>query len=157
MEKTQVLWLALIMRMELERYGYFVQLTRWNDETAAHRSRVYLANTGKADIFVSLHFNGWMDPSVRGSEVLHWRTSTEGKRLAGCIQGEMVQSLKFRDRGIKGKGFYVLRHTSMPAVIVEPLFITNPLDETWIRDTRNVVAASKSICRGIARYFGDVE
>lgn len=155
-EKKQVLWLALIMRMELERYGYYVQLTRWNDEYRSHKSRVVLANSDKADIYVSLHFNGWITPQAHGAEVLHFRGSTEGQRLAQCLQDEMVHGLRFRNRGVKERTFYVLRHTRMPAVIVEPLFITNPEEERWIRDTQNVVELSRHLCRGIAQYFGDV-
>lgn len=86
-----------------------------------------LVNSTGADIAVSLHANAF-NTQTSGSETLYWHTSKKGKQLAHKLQAAVVDALGLRDRGIKAvtekeNGGYLLRHTSMPAVILEPFFI----------------------------------
>lgn len=65
-------------------YGYEVILTRDNDRTLPLEERTAIANTRKADLFVSIHVNAHPNKSTRGVETfyLNLATNTEAMRVA---------------------------------------------------------------------------
>jgi len=84
-EKDIVLVVAKYLRNILrERYGYEVSLTRNRDVFLPLEERTALANTGKADLFVSIHVNAHPDKRVRGIETfyLNLATNSEAMRVA---------------------------------------------------------------------------
>ena len=108
------------------------------------------ANASGADIFVSIHCNAF-NAGARGTEVEVYPSSTEGRKLAECVQNQIVTSLGTVDRGIKDRpNLYVLKHTDMPAVLVETAFIDNGEDAELLRDKSTDFAAA--IARGITDY-----
>jgi N-acetylmuramoyl-L-alanine amidase len=69
------------------------------------------------------------------------------------ILREMTRLTGLRNRGlIVRPGLYVLRRTSMPAVLLELGFITNPADAAKMRDDPALFA--EGIYRGLNRYYG---
>ena len=53
----------------------------------------------------------------------------ESQRLANLIQKELNETLGLRDRGVKQAPFHVLIGATMPAVLVELGFLSNPSEE----------------------------
>ena len=88
------------------------------------RRRVKTANDAEADAFISIHFNAF-NGSANGSEV--FALSLDGKKIANAVLRNITR-LGFRDRGVKEAAFYVLRHTTMPAILVECCFCDNQDD-----------------------------
>jgi N-acetylmuramoyl-L-alanine amidase len=89
------------------------------------------ANGWNADLFVSMHLNA-CDKKSRGVEVYTYRQcSTESDMLAKSVYAAIQNSEKaFKRtpwywRGNLKAGFYVIKHTNMPAVLVEMGFIDN--------------------------------
>ncbi len=83
----------------------------------------------QAEAVIELHFNSSDDPQSHGHEWLHWHASPNGKRLAKCLQGQMVSTYpEIRSRGLVSitstneRGGYFLKRTPCPAVICEPFF-----------------------------------
>ena len=106
------------------------------------RQRVAIANTGNADLYVSLHFNAF-NGEAHGSEV--FAISPQGKKAAASVLKEIVE-LGYRDRGVKdGRKFFVLKHTRMPAILIECCFVDAKRDMD-ILDVDKMVAA---ILRGL--------
>jgi N-acetylmuramoyl-L-alanine amidase len=84
------------------------------------------------DFVLSLHCNAF-DGKVSGTEVLHYRRSEKGKKMAETLLGHLIEYLKLPNRGIKprtseDRGGYLLRYTKAPSVIAEPFFIDNDSD-----------------------------
>lgn len=79
-----------------------------------------------ADCSVEFHFNGAVKV-VKGHEVLHYRGSKNGKRIADICDRAFDSKLPNPDRGVKprgvnqsgGYGLYVGRY---PSILVEPFF-----------------------------------
>lgn len=80
-------------------------------------------NDTDAECAVELHFNSF-DGSARGTEMLYWANSADGKRLAHLLHDEASYALETGQRGLKSisSGYPFLRLTEMPAVICEPAF-----------------------------------
>lgn len=108
------------------------------------------ANDWNSDIFVSIHCNA-ANTIARGSETIIYRYGGESERLAGHIQSQIVDSLGTVDRGVKEMpGLIVLKHTDMPAVLVETAFIDNNQDALLLINNSDDFA--KAIARGITDY-----
>ena len=110
--------------------------TRRTDVLIPLRHRAEIAQRADADIFVSLHCNGFSNPTVNGVETFFRKVTDKRSRLlAECVQRELLKT-KWRDRGIKTNNrFTVLRNTSpIPAILIEYNFITNPVFERELAD-----------------------
>lgn len=117
-------------------------------------ARANLANEVGADLFISIHNNAIGSPAVGGTETFHYYYSSEAaRRLAREIQDEMVSILGRPDRGVKEAGFYVLRHTAMPAVLLEGAFLTNPEDLALLADPVVRQALAEGVSRGVRRFL----
>ncbi|MBW4598724.1 MAG: N-acetylmuramoyl-L-alanine amidase [Calothrix sp. FI2-JRJ7] len=93
--------------------------------TNSLQQRCDAADDAKANIYVSLHFNA-ANGRANGTEV--FAMSLPGRRLAQKIVNE-ISALGFINRGVKdGSHLYVVRSTSMPAVLVEGCFIDSMRD-----------------------------
>lgn len=102
-----------------------------------------------ADLCVSIHCNASVDGSARGTET-YFYDSAEGERLARCIQNLIIEKCGTFDRGIKEKGFFILRNIVCPAVLVETAFIDNVHDNALLVDCADNFA--KSISVGITDF-----
>ena len=110
----------------------------------------YDANDWDADIFVSIHCNA-ANTYARGTEVECYSKNSEGGKLAECIQKQIVDSLGTVDRGVKEyPDLLVLKHTDMPAVLVETAFIDNDEDADLLIKRQDEFA--RAIARGITDY-----
>ncbi|UTZ44590.1 N-acetylmuramoyl-L-alanine amidase [Vibrio campbellii] len=87
-------------------------------------------NATNADFSIELHCNSVVNQEVQGGETLYWHKSSRSKALAKKLQAPIVHLLGENNRGIKpivkgDRGATFLRRTKMPAVILEPFFISN--------------------------------
>jgi N-acetylmuramoyl-L-alanine amidase len=90
------------------------------------RQRVNKANSNNVDIFVSIHFNAFKKTDkAMGSEI--FAISNASKAIAKSVLAKIVK-LGFKDRGVKNTAFYVIKHTSMPAILVECCFVDSKAD-----------------------------
>lgn len=110
------------------------------------------ANEWDADIFVSIHCNSAEADEACGTETFAYNLDGgEGEQLATCIQNQIVNALNIVDRGVKANPkLFVLRYTSMPAVLVELGFISNADDERLLTDHQDDFA--RAIARGVTDY-----
>lgn len=117
------------------------------------QARADIGNRASSDIFVSIHCNAFTSSAANGTETFYYGGSYNGQRLAAAIQNEMVKMSGLRDRGVSTANFYVLKHSAMPAVLVETAFITNYNEEAMLADTQWQTKFAEAIARGINEYF----
>ena len=121
--------------------------------TTSLRMRVADANSWGADYFISIHTNASSIPSATGSEAFAFSEPSRAFELGEDILVGLNQTTGLRNRGMQTRtNLYVLRKTSMPAVLVELGFITNPSD-AQLMNTRPDLFAD-GIYRGIVAYTG---
>jgi len=122
------------------------------DNTSSLKARTDEANAWGADYFISLHCNAFTEASAHGTDVFVYSADSEAYALGERILEKLVAGTGFRNRGMKIKPeLYVLRHTTMPAVLVEMGFITNPSDAALLASRPDLFAAC--IRDGILAYL----
>jgi N-acetylmuramoyl-L-alanine amidase len=177
-EKTYTLDLALELRAQLKRAGFYVLLTRSQDTYVELPARPDIANRAGADLFVSLHFNAFpADPkSVAGSETYcitpagaassndaegagagHAacpanRVEDKSLLLAYQVQRALVKNLGLTDRDVRRARFEVLRTAQMPAILIEGGYMTHPVEGKKIFDPAYRRQMAAAIVKGILAY-----
>lgn len=107
------------------------------------------ANAWGADLFVSIHCNA-ANSTARGTETFY-AGSDEGRKLAESVQAQIISKVGTVGRGVKLNGFYVIKYTNMPAVLVETAFIDNADDAKLLVEREDDFA--RAIACGITDYF----
>ncbi|HEY8021867.1 MAG TPA: N-acetylmuramoyl-L-alanine amidase [Thermoanaerobaculia bacterium] len=85
------------------------------------------------------------------------RHLTESQRLANLVQGELNETLQLKDRGVKQAPFRVLVGATMPAILVELGFLSNPDEEKKLQDPEYRAQLVEALVKAIARYKDAVE
>ena len=129
------------------------QTTLGYSNTSSLRERVTQANNWPADYFISIHCNSNTNPAINGSEVYVYRSNTQSYWLAQHILNAIVERVGTRDNGVRlNPSLYVLRRTTMPAVLVELGYLSNTSDAQKLRDDQRGFA--QGIYNGLLSYFG---
>lgn len=115
--------------------------------------RVNRANSWPADYFLSIHTNANDNPAINGSEMYVFRENSQAYFVAQHILNSIVRRLYTRDNGVRvNPSLYVLRRTTMPAVLLELAYITNPADAQKLANDQYQFAYA--IYEGLLSYFG---
>ncbi len=153
-EDDHNLAVGIMLQYELMLAGHRVMMSRTSDIDVNLRSRAIMANVWGADVFVSIHADAWHKQTTSGiSTHIHPACSPQALRLGECVHASLAERLAERvNRGLKRSDFYVLRKTTMPAILVECEFISNPDSRRFLREPENQQALAQIIRYGISRY-----
>jgi N-acetylmuramoyl-L-alanine amidase len=181
-EKVLTLLLAKELRGLLNKAGVNVVLTRTTDSFVERPNRPEIAKRSRADLFVSLHYNsaGGTGIVARGVEtycltppraqstnargdldetraVLGNLQDARNALLAYQIQKALVQKLSLEDRGVRRARWTVLQTATMPAILVECGFMSDPAEAGKIYDPAFRKRAAQAIVDGLMAYKRNVE
>jgi N-acetylmuramoyl-L-alanine amidase len=174
-EKKYTLLLAQEVRAQLKAAGFNVVMTRTTDVKIPLEDRTAIARKAGADLFVSLHFNAFPgDKQVRGAEVYcctpagaysfnakgegdtRWvtgnRNDEKNMLLAYQMQKSYEKNLGGESRGVKRARYQVLREATMPAILIEGGFMSNPTEGRRIFDPTSRKQMVKAVVDGILAY-----
>ncbi len=156
-ESIVVLDIALRLNQLLTEAGFRTYMTRVDNLSPNIKlelqERVDVAEQLKADLFVSVHANSALASSASGLENYYHSTDPRGKKLAEIFQSEMVKNANVNNRGAKVADFFVLRNTTMPSVLTETGFLSNPGDEAKLASSQHRQQLAEGMFKGILRYF----
>ena len=163
MEKTVTLAVSQKVQDFLTKAGANVIMTRNTDvdvygpnatSKQELQARCDVANRNpQTALFVSVHCNAFSSSSAHGMETYYAAGSSRGQKLAAYLNDELKKAGGLFNRGVKTANYYVLRHTSMPASLVELAFVTNYREEKLLNSDSYQNKLAKAIVQGIARYF----
>ena len=152
-EKDVVMQVTSKVGDVLVRHGVKVVYTRAQDIDANKKlelaTRTSIANKANADLFVSVHANSAANTAAHGQETFAYQKGDTGYKLAQAIQKEIVGVSKLKDRGVKTADYYVIKHTTMPAALVELAFISNLDEEKLLKDASWQQKMATAIAKGI--------
>src|SRR6266496_1688190 len=146
-EKMMTLDVSLRLKPLLEKAGYKVVLTRDTDVFVPLGTRVAMANSYPNAIFVCIHFNSATRSGANGIETYFY--STESAPLAASIHSALVGGAPSDNRGVRRRGYFVLRRTTIPAVLIECGFLTNPTEAQYAQTNAYRQKLAEEIARGI--------
>lgn len=158
-EKRLCLQTARFVKKYLDQLGYHVVMTRDTDVFVPLFRRVEIARQADASIFVSIHYNSARTPAAQGIEVFFYDSKEEkqrasaSKRLADVILSRLIRRTSAHSRGVKHGNFYVIREISIPAIIVEGGFISNPAERANLRSIDYQEKIARGVADGIDFYF----
>jgi N-acetylmuramoyl-L-alanine amidase len=129
-EKVMALDTALRLNALLRAAGFRTILTRHDDTFISLPERVAIANAQRDAIFISIHYNAAPRAGAEGFETYYY--SRRSAKLAIACYNKIIQAWPGMRRGVMVRGFFVIRKTNIPAILVEPGFLTNPGDAALI-------------------------
>jgi N-acetylmuramoyl-L-alanine amidase len=146
---------AFLLEYELRLRGMAVELSRREDMTVPLGDRVAMAQSFKADAFVSIHCDAWHSETAKGYST---HVAPKGDHaLGGHIHYRLQEALNgHKDRGLRESDFYVLRNTAalrMPSALVECEFISNPETAAFLKEPANQRKIALAIAAGIMNYL----
>jgi len=145
---------ALRLERILVRRGFDTKMSRTTDVFVPLAERAEMANNWGADYFISVHSNASEDPTASGIETLYYKENTPGMYLASEIQNQLVLQNGLVDRGIIPRpNLAVLRLTSMPAVLVELGFLSNPTEAKLLGTPEFRQRSAQGIADGLSEYL----
>ena len=148
---------SIILKGLLEQAGFNVILTRTEAFiNPGINGRFQFANVNGADYFVSIHVNAG---GGTGAETFYY-TGKNDSAFARTVNDAYASTMGLRNRGLKHDtqthvgSLGVLRHTTMPAILLELAFIdspsTNP-DVSLLRNARHAMAVA--VCEGVCKHI----
>lgn len=141
-----------VYQLLLKEPGFKPYMTRTEDTSIELEDRAAIANSQRADAFLSIHGNTFTsDPSVSGTETYYYEL--DSAKLAQVLQQAIVKATRFRDRGIKQEDWKVLRHSEVPAALLEVGFLTNAQEEAFLLGEKGQNQVAQAIVDGLKDYF----
>lgn len=141
-------WEVIMTRTDAKQIG--------EDKNSDMRRRREIIDSSGQMLTVSIHLNSFpSDADVSGPQVFYAPGSGQGKLLAEKIQSALNQKLEPAAPRTAAEGnYYIVKSGSVPAVIVECGFLSNPAEEQLLNRSQYQVRIAKAIAEGIAAYCG---
>jgi N-acetylmuramoyl-L-alanine amidase len=198
-EKDVVLQVAFKLRALINMQpGFRAMLTRESDYFVPLHERVVKARRVKADLFVSIHADAFMNPQARGASVFalsengatsaaaRWMAQRENAsdqvggvnikvkdatvmralldmsttaqikdsiKLGNAVLGHLGKVGRLHRGKVEQAGFAVLKAPDIPSILVETGFISNPDEESKLKDEDYQGELAEALLQGIQRYF----
>src|SRR5215213_10253514 len=149
-ERELVLDIARRTKARLEDAGYSVALTRDDSATGyANTPRGVIANACHAFVYVSIHLNSFGEPEPNYAKTF-WGIEEKDAAFASVMQAALVSRLQpgtdLDDSGLEVLENGGLLTARMPAVLVEPVFLSNTEEAVRLADPggerREAIAAA---------------
>ena len=122
------------------------------DDRAYLQTRCDVANNAGARMFISIHINSAPSESAHGTTVYWYKP--QDAALAQAIERSVIPLAGTQDDGTRHENFYVVRHSTMPAVLIETAFATNPGDVALLRQPSFLQNVAQGIANGVKAYAG---
>ena len=175
-EKNITLAISLLMKKELDKSGNIqAQLTRTSDRDVSLSERKQIVKKMQSEVFIGIHVNAGFSknstgfeiyfPGFKGSlseqsdskeilkDMARNKYLNDSVKLAQLIQKNMDKVFPRKSRGLRDSAILSLEGLSIPAVIVEIGFATNPEDRKKILDAKTQEAIAHALCQSIKDFL----
>jgi N-acetylmuramoyl-L-alanine amidase len=122
------------------------------DDRAYLQTRCDVANSVNARLFISIHVNYSDSASVNGT-TFYWY-KPQDQAFAQALERAVIPAAGTGDIGPRHENFYVTRHTTMPAVLIETAFISNPHDAALLGSSAFLQNMAQGIANGVKAFAG---
>ena len=129
-----------------------------------YRKRQIKANKDKCILYIEHHFNSSPDPNPNYCVTIVGRNASKKSKAFGIAYCKYLSALLdipigggngIMIGGYSGKGDYNLKFTNMPAVLLEPLFVSNPKQAQLAKSENGQVLLAQVLADNIKEFFPD--
>jgi N-acetylmuramoyl-L-alanine amidase len=179
-EKDITLSIATLVKRNLEdAKNVTVRFTRMGDAGVAMTDRVGAAIKAQADLFISIHVNAGFEKEAAGYELyfpgfgaqeaakgapkgesaaivrdmVRTKHLNESVRFAQILQKNLDPVFPRQARGLRSAPVPILKNFTIPAVILETGFATNPNDRRKLQDESVQASVAKAIADSVREFF----
>lgn len=152
-EKKLTIDIAHRVVKKLKGHGAVVYITRDDDTFVSLADRVDFSNNKNPDLFVSIHINACEQESVHGVETHYYKD--DSLDLAKYVHKSIMASSTQPNRGVFKSRFYVIRHTTAPAILLELGFISNEAEREMLKNPHYQEKVAEAITEGIINYLNN--
>jgi len=159
-EKLVALDASQRLRALLAARGWTVKMTREadtdvfapNDSARDElQARCDFANAAGASLFISIHVNSFTSSDLNGTTTYYYKA--QDRALADAVHRRLIAAeLGTADDGVRKANFYVIRHTAMPAILIETAFMSNPEDAALLRSPAFLQKIASAVADGVGDY-----
>lgn len=135
-----------------ETYTLGLHRTEENLEVAKKENSVILIEDDYKQRYAG--FNPNSSESYIIFEFMQDKNMSQSVNFATLIQ-QNFKSYNRIDKGVHQAGFLVLRETSMPSVLIELGYISNPSEETYLLSDKGTTDLANAIYRAFINYKGN--
>ena len=151
LEKRLNLMMAKRIAAELRKKGLKVTMTRTTDRFLELKEISDFANARRPNLFISVHHNSSNNPSLNGLETYYYHGRS--LRLARTIHKRLVGRLRVKDNKVRRAKFYVINHTTMPAILLELGYISNRNERGQLVQATRQQKAAEAVANGVVDYL----
>lgn len=135
-----------------------------HDQEANNKLRAEWAEQHKAVLFLRIHFDGSENKSDSGYSIWYNDQSIHDKdgslkaasmAASKAIDRELAKVVKIEDLGLKRfeRPIYGFKHASMPAVLLELAYLSNPDDADYVAREDSAASYAEAIAAGVEDYL----
>lgn len=139
------------LRVRLEAAGARVIMTRTTDVGLTLAERVAFGNESGAHLFVSVHNNAHTNPQISGTQTFYG--VTEGSFALALGVHRRLVALGLNDRAVLTANFAVLQRTTVPAILIETAFLSNPQNAALLAQESFIDRAVEAHFAGISEWL----
>lgn len=143
---------ALRLGRILENRGYEVKYSRTENINLSLTQRSAMANQWGADYFISIHCNSNTNPIYKGTSTYYYRPNSTAESFARVVNTALVEQIGTPDLGVFSANFSVLRRTTMPAILVELAFLSNPQEAALLATDTFRENCAIGIANGVSEF-----
>lgn len=85
-------------------------------------------------------------------DMIYTQNRGQALTLARCISSSAAKEVSLKNRGIKGANFFVLKNTHIPAILIEIGYISNSVEERYLRSSFYRQQLAESIASGLLNF-----
>lgn len=150
-EKEMTLGIINQLKKRLEANGAFITMTRSDDTFVSLEDRVKITNLVMPKAFVSVHINALESTNdIKGVET-YFQTE-QSKPLADAVHNSLYTSLGVPNRGVRKARFYVINHTTVPAILAEVGYISNKDEREKLISSDYQAKIAEALTQGVILY-----
>ena len=129
-----------------------VVMTRDDDTFVSLTERTNIANryAGSGAVFISIHYNSALREGAYGIETYY--NNRRAYHLAALVHPRVIQAMDSIGRGIRQRGYRVLRKNRLPAILVECGYLTNRFEAERASNPNYRQRIARAIASAILRY-----
>lgn len=154
-EASRNLYLAKLLKTELESIGATVYMTRESDKTCSADYKTEMLRKLKPDYCIAIHHDSNNSSRLNGMGVYYYYPFS--KNAAKYVLEHSLDTGLYKDKTFKWHYYFMSRVSVCPVVLTENGYYSNDYDYRIIKDNKANAKKAKALAYGVVEYFASIQ